>query len=311
MNKITFKVAAVFSAASMMAACSHVTVEKPFGKLTKHDPISVGTRILTGNAGKTKAQQNDLAEKQVALLDTYFSAYKDKDQEALLSLFSEDILGAMHPGTVFGVGIDAARPGIVDDFESRPNSYVKVSQRYRIAKDKWVAFGKSVNGDETAPIWMLFDLDSAGEKIEATYSQIGWSGFNPGPSVDAPTATMSAAYEEIAAKLAGDDFADAAVHFADDVSLFVYPPRDINDQQAVISGAGDVISVLKFKWGEGAWNTENSTSAYMQFVFVGIRGSGDEKFPLDRVALFTFGADPDSPSYEKIVLVDIMGPSGG
>jgi hypothetical protein len=48
----------------------------------------------------------------------------------------------------------------------------------------------------------------------------------------------------------------------------------------------------------------------MQYVFVAIPGAVPGK-GLDRAALFTFGADPDAPTYEKITRVDVMGPSGG
>ncbi len=249
---------------------------------------------------------NALRIKQEALLDRYFEIYKAKDVEAMLALFDEDIIGVLYPTTLFGRGIDAARPGIEGDFAGRPESYAEMPYRYRIAADKWVTFGESVNGDERAPLMILFDLDEAGEKIEATYTQIAFAEFIEGPSADEPTAGMGAGFDRTFAALKAVNFAAAAEEMAPDVALYAYPPTDIADHRPVITGASDVASVLAFKWGEGAWRDDTFVSRYMQYVFVAIPGE-----ELDRAALFTFGADPSTPDYEKITRVDVMGPSGG
>ena len=251
---------------------------------------------------------DELRAQQEALLTTYFAAYKRKDVETMLALFDDDILGALYPDTVFGRGIDAAEPGIRGDFEARPNAWADMPKRYRIARDKWVAVGESVNGDERAPLFIIFDLDEYGEKIEATYTQIAAAPFIEGASVAEPTAGMTVAASTLFGHLAEGDFAAAAVSFADDAALYAYPPAEIENQAPVITGASDVASVLVFKWGEGAWTLETEISRYMQFVLARIPASDGG---LDRVALFTFDADPASPSYEKITRVDVMGPSGG
>lgn len=254
--------------------------------------------------GSTDA--NAMRIKQEALLDRYFENYKAKNVEAMLALFDEDIIGVLYPTTLFGRGIDAARPGIEGDYAARPEAYAEMPHRYRIATDKWVTFGESVNADEREPLMILFDLDEAGEKIEATYTQIAFAGFIEGPSVDAPTAEMEAGFVRIFAALKAVDFAAAAEEMGPDAALYAYPPANIGDHQPVITGANDVASVLAFKWGEGAWRDDTFVSRYMQYVFVAIPGEG-----LDRAALFTFGADPASLDYEKITRVDVMGPSGG
>jgi len=255
--------------------------------------------IAPAAADASRAQQE-------AFLDTYFGIYKAKDVDAMLALFDDDILGALYPATPFGRGIEAAAPGIRGDFESRPNSYAEMPHRFRIARDKWVTFGTSVNGEERAPMMIVFDLNETGDKIEATYTQIGWRGMIEGASVDEPTDAMDVNFSTLLAALAAEDFSVVAEQLAPHVALYAYPPTDFADQTPIISGAADVASVLAFKWGEGAWGGDLFTSQYMQFVFVGIPGEN-----LDRVALFTFDADPASPEFEKIVRIDVMGPSGG
>lgn len=247
-----------------------------------------------------------LRVKQTALIDRYFEVYKAKDVEAMLALYDDGIFSVLYPTTMFGRGIEAARGGVTGDFESRPNAWADMPHRYRLARDKWLAFGSSVNGDERAPLWILFDFDKAGEKIEATYTQIAFAGFIEGASVDEPTEGMRAGFDHLFSALKAGDFAAAAGNIADDAALFSYPPADIENHLPVITGASDVASVLSFKWGEKAWRDDTFVSQYMQYVFVGIPGEG-----IDRVALFTFGADPSSPDYELIVRVDVMGPSGG
>jgi hypothetical protein len=106
------------------------------------------------------------------------------------------------------------------------------------------------------------------------------------------------------------EFNAAADHFAPQAALYAYPPADLEDFGPVITGASDVYSVLAFKWGEGAWRDDTFISQYMQFVFAGSPARGGDE-GLARVALFTFDADPASPTYEKIIRVDVMGPSGG
>ncbi len=247
--------------------------------------------------------------RQEDLLDRYFDIYKAKDVEAMLSLYGDDIIGVLYPTTLFGLGIGAARPGIEGDFAGRPNSYADMPHRFRIASDKWATFGESINGDERAPLMIVFDLNEAGDKIEATYTQIAFSGFIEGPSVEEPTAAMRTSFSAIFDALSGEDFAVAATHFADEAALYAYPPADLENFGPVISGASDVASVLAFKWGEGAWRDDAFVSQYMQYVFVGIPGREPGK-SLDRAALFTFDADPASPTFEKIIRVDVMGPSG-
>lgn len=250
-----------------------------------------------------------LSDVQQLTLTKYFQAYKNKDVDAMLALFDENILGALYPDTVFGVGIDAARPGIEGDYAARPEAYAVMPERYRIASDKWMTFGQSINGETRAPLWILFDFNDAGDKIEATYTQIGWSGMIAGASVEEPTPLMRARFHTVFVRLAGADFDGASKHFADDAALYQFPPAEITDYGPIITGASDVASVLAFKWGESAWRPNVSPRQYMQFVFVGVKGmkTGES----DRVALFTFDADPASPSYEKIIRVDVMGPSGG
>lgn len=255
----------------------------------------------------------DLRARQAALLDRYFAAYKAKDVDAMLALFDDDIIGVLYPATVFGGGLAAAEPGLRGDFEARPGVYAEMPHRFRIAADKWTTFGDSINGEERAALMIIFDLNPAGDRIEATYTQIANAAFIEGPSVEQPTAAMEAAFSAVFAALAARDFAAAAAHFAQNAALYAYPPADLNDHQPVIAGADDVASVLAFKWGEGAWRNDAFVSRYMQYVFVGVHGGGvpgrDDGF--DRAALFTFDADPASPDYEKISRVDVMGPSGG
>ncbi len=276
-------------AALTMAACSPAPEER------------------TADAPDPAAAESDaLQAKQMALIDRYFEIYKAKDVEAMLALYDDGIFGVLYPTTLFGRGIEAARGGMTGDFDARPNAWADMPHRYRIAKDKWVAFGESVDGEERAPLWILFDLDAAGDKIEATYTQIAFAGFIEGVSVDEPTDGMRAGFDHLLLSLKAGDFAAATENIADDAALFSYPPSDIENHQPVITGANNVASVLSFKWGEKAWRDDTFVSQYMQYVFVGIPGKG-----MDRVALFTFGADPSSPNYEQIVRVDVMGPSGG
>jgi len=284
----------IIIAALLLAACASET-----------PPVAVET-ISTSEVDESAF--GELRVQQEMLLNTYFTAYKSKDVEAMLALFDDDILGALYPDTVFGRGIDAAEPGIRGDYEQRPNAWADMPKRYRIARDKWMAVGESVNGDERAPLFIIFDLDEAGEKIEATYTQIGHSSFITGASVAEPTQGMVAAANTIFERLADRDFTGASKRFADGATLYAYPPVDLESQSPVIVGASDVASALSFKWGEGAWTPDVDITRYMQFVLAGIpaREGG-----FDRVALFTFDADPASPSYEKIIRVDVMGPSGG
>ena len=274
-----------------LAACGRVDVYLPF----VNEPVAEATR-----------EPASLRERQLTLLDAYFKAYKTKDVEAVLATFDDEILGALYPDTVFGRGIAAARPGIEGDFGARPDAYAQMPHRFRLSADSWLAFGESMNGDERAPLWILFDLNEAGDKIKATYTQVGHSGMIEGASVDEPTEAMSANFDAIFQALSETDVTAAAGLFADDAELYAFPPTDIDNFTPVITGANDVASVLAFKWGEGAWRADVFKSQYMQFVFIAIPGGG-----LDRVALFTFDADPDSPSFEKITRVDVMGPPGG
>ena len=250
-----------------------------------------------------------LSDVQQLTITKYFQAYKNKDVGAILTLFDEDILGALYPDSVFGVGIEAARPGIEGDYAARPEAYAVMPDRYHIAPDKWMTYGQSIDGDTRAPLWILFDFNETGDKIEATYTQIGWPEMVAGASVDKPTRMMRGRFKLLFERLAEADFAGASRHFADNAALYQFPPANITDYGPVITGASDVASVLAFKWGEGAWRANVTPRQYMQFVFVGIPGvnAGES----DRVALFTFNADPASPSYEKIIRVDVMGPSGG
>ncbi len=279
-----------------LAACGHVTVEAPFAKQSKHEPLG----------WSDSAPNHELQATQMALLDRYFEIYKAKDVDAMLALYDDDIMGVLHPATLFGKGIEAARPGIEGDFETRPEAYAEISHRYRIARDKWVAFGESINGEERAPLWILFDLGRAGDKIEATYTQVGAAAMIEGASVDQPTEAMRASWAATFAALSAGDFAAAAEQLAEGAVLYSYPPSKIEDHGPVVAGSSDVASVLAFKWGEGAWREDIFVSQYKQFVFVGIPGEGR-----DRVALFSFGADPEGADFEKITRVDVMGPSGG
>ncbi len=170
--------------------------------------------------------------------------------------------------------------------------------------------GESVNGEERAMI--VFDLNAAGDRIEGTYTLIAHAQFIEGASVAEPTAAMRENFGAVRTALAARDFASAPGFMALDAALYQYPPANLDNFRPIIAGAKDVASVLAFKWGEGVWSEEGAprddlfVAQFMQFVFVGIPGKG-----LDRVALFTFGADPAAPTYEKIVRVDVMGPSGG
>ncbi|GJL95443.1 MAG: hypothetical protein DHS20C05_18480 [Hyphococcus sp.] len=247
--------------------------------------------------------------RQEDLLDRYFEIYKAKDVEAMLSLYDEGIVGVLYPTTLFGRGIDAARPGIEGDFAGRPEAYAQMPHRFRIARDKWATFGESINGDERAPLMIIFDLNEAGDKIEATYTQIAAAMFIDGPSVEEPTDAMRASFAQVFEALSTEGFAAAAAHFANEAALYAYPPTDLQNFGPVITGASDVASVLAFKWGEGAWRDDAFVSQYMQYVFVGISGRKPGQ-GLERAALFTFDADPASPSFEKIIRVDVMGPPG-
>jgi hypothetical protein len=264
------------------------------------------TEIAEPPAAELRAEEDNLRATQEALLDRYFEVYV----EAMLTLYDDDIIGVLYPTTLFGRGIEAARPGIEGDFAGRPDAWADMPYRYRIAADKWATYGESVNGAERTPLLIVFDLDAAGEKIEATYTQIAFASFIEGPSVSEPTQGMTAGFDRLFSALKAGDFAAAAEEIATDAGLYAYPPANLADHQPVIAGASDVASVLAFKWGEGAWRDDAFVSRYMQYVFVAIPGAVPGK-GLDRAALFTFGADPDAPTYEKITRVDVMGPSGG
>jgi len=270
-------------------------------------PENPAPQESTSQATQTAAvQTDDLRVKQEALIDRYFEIYKAKDVEAMLALYDDEIMGALYPTTSFGQGIEAARLGMEGDYTARPGAYAETPHRFRIARDQWMTFGTLINGNWRAPLWILFDFDEAGEKIEATYTQIGWRELVDGPSVEEPTDGMRDGWAQLFTALKANDFMAAATHMASDSALFSYPPADIENHLPVITGASDVASVLSFKWGERAWRDDTFVSQYMQYVFVGIPGEG-----IDRVALFTFGADPSNPNYEQIVRVDVMGPSGG
>lgn len=260
------------------------------------------------DVGEIIAQPDRLRERQQELLDRYFAIYKAKDVAAMLALFDDDIMGVFYPTTLFGRGIEAAESGLRGDFEGRPNAWAEMPHRFRIGTDKWATFGESINGDERAPLMIIFDLNETSDKIEATYTQIAYAPFIQGISVDEPTTAMEARFDSIFSALANKEFAAAAEFFADDAAIFAYPPVNIEAHQPVITGAADAASVLVFKWGEGAWRQDAFVSQYMQYVFVGIP---EREGGLDRVALFTFDADPASQNFEKISRIDVMGPSGG
>ncbi|MEM9014213.1 MAG: hypothetical protein AAGB02_03805 [Pseudomonadota bacterium] len=284
---------------------NNITVESPFAKNVKHEPIEEPDVDIDPSEVFVR-----VGERQRETIDAYLAAYKEKDADAMLALLDEEILSIMYPANVVGISLDAIEPGVRDDFAARPGAFADLPRRFRIAPDKWVAFGESVNGEERAPLWMLFDFDADTGLIEATRTQIGWGGFIEGPTVDEPTDAMKSATETLIAQLAESAPGAAAPVFAEAASLYVYPGRGVSKPTPVVTGPSDVASVLALKWGEGAWSPTPFTAQYLQYVFVGAPAA-DAPDKLDRVALFTFDADPDSPSFEKIIRVDVMGPSGG
>lgn len=253
-----------------------------------------------GTANKIRA-----TDRQQTTLAHYFAAYMDKDSETILALFDEDILSAVHPDIGFGRGITVARRSIESDFTSRPEAFAIMPERLHVERDKWFTFGQSINGNERSPLWILFDFNEAGDKIEATYAQIGAPVMVTGPSVSAPTPGMRAATDQLDMALENDDLLGVVAQMAENTALYQFPPAELENQTPIVTGASDVASVLLFKWGEGAWGEKTTAENYMQFALRLIPGA--DRDALDRVALFTFDADPASPSYEKIIRIDVIG----
>ena len=249
--------------------------------------------------------------KDERVIEIFFEAYKAKNALLQLALYAENVTAAMYPAVVFGEGKSSISPAVRSDFANRPFAYAEMPKRFRIAEDKWVAFGESIDGEMRAPLMMVFDLNDAGLRIERSFTHIATPDFIEGPSVAAPTEAMTTGFQSLFKALGEKDFAVANGHFASGVSLFAYPPSNIDAFDATAMGAGDVSGVLAAKWGEGAWREDAFVSQYMQYVFIAVPPSDEDDEGFDRVALFTFGADAEAEDYEKIVRVDVMGPSGG
>lgn len=248
------------------------------------------------------------------LIEAYAATYASKDLAGFLSLHTADAQSALYPDDVVATSLEAARPSIVDDFARRPQSRLTLTQLYHVAPDRWVAFGQSINGPQIAPIMMVFDLDKEAHKIVALWTLIGSRPFLTGPSEPSPA--MAARWQTLLTALqAGQIPADRDI-FADEVQLFAYPPKISQALVPLVTGPGDVAGVLAVKWGEGAFSRDGTAredvviSSFMQMIVAAIPGREAVEAD-DRVALFTFGTDEDADSFEKVIRVDILGPSGG
>ncbi len=267
-----------------------------------------------GAAGVTPSRVQSDKHPGDMLIDRYMETYRNKDREGYLALLTDDVMTVLYPDFVFGVDRTSMETAVANDFSTRPESYLELPDRFQIAADQWVGLGTNHNGDQTAPMMIIFDLNSDNTNIEATYTHIGVPSFIDGASVTGPTPGMSENLQALLTELRAGSIGNADAIFAQEVALYVYPPTDIGDYGPVITGPSDVASVLNFKWGEGAFIHEGAVrqdtylSRHMQFVLVGIPGLEGE---LDRLVFVTFGADPDAVDFEKIIRVDVMGPSGG
>ncbi len=123
MTRLSIRFARVLALSIILAACGP---KMPESADVKQEPAAQSAMEIEHAA-------------QLALLDRYFAAYKAKDVEAILATFDDNIVGVLYPATLFGRGIDAARPGIEGDFAGRPESWADMPQRYRIARDKWAS----------------------------------------------------------------------------------------------------------------------------------------------------------------------------
>lgn len=290
MKKMIF---AVFALATLLAACS--------GEKSADTPAP----IIDKHPGDQ-------------LIDRFVEAYTAKDAEAYLALHEDQLLTVLYPDRLFGSDLAAMEVAVRDDFLNRPEALIELPDRFQVASDQWVAHGVSINGEQRAPMMIIFDLNGDNTGFEASYTHIGSPGFVGGASVTAPTPGMMENLQLLVTDLQGEDITSADIVFSADVALYTYPPKDISNYAPVITGASDVASVLAFKWGAEAFawrqpgghvvRDDTFISRHMQYVFVAIPGSGDG---LDRVIFFTFGADPDAETFEKIIRVDVMGPGGG
>ncbi|MEM9495067.1 MAG: hypothetical protein AAGA09_03615 [Pseudomonadota bacterium] len=271
-------VAAVFA----IGGCGHVTVESPFAKTAKHEPIQ------SENASQ-ESSEDALARRQAVLIRQYIDAYVQKDAGAVAALFGAGAVAVAYP---------VAMADLESDFSRHPNARMEIAQSFRLARDQKLVVGELVDDEARTPMWAVFDFDAAGSKIDAMYVHRAVAAE--------PSDAVKTAYDAVFAALAGTDFAAAAERFSAGAELYAYPPTNIANHTPVITGASDVASVLAFKWGEGAWRDDVTTTPFGSRLLATIPGDG-----VDRAVLFTFDDDPDSPSFNKIVRVDVMGPPGG
>lgn len=247
-------------------------------------------------------------------VDAYIASYAAKDIDAYLSLLSDDVLTILYPDRVYGTDKESVSQAVANDFDTRPGASLSVPDRFNIAQDKLFAFGRTIDGEQFAPVWLLFDLTDDNKKIEGLYTHIGTPGFAAVPSVTGPTPGMIENARTLINSLRAGSIEGAETVFAPSVALYAYPPADVKSQNPIITGPNDVASVLNFKWGEGAFRLNEKPrqdtyiSRHMQFLVFGIPGATPNS---DRVAFITFRADPDVDDFEQIIRVDVMGPSGG
>lgn len=267
-------------------------------------------RGATGKSVEGLDNQIRVSDRQRTTLTRYFSSFQQKDLDGHLEVLDDDLVSINYPNTIIGQNLLEMRANLAADFKDRPNTFLITRQQMAVDRDNWFVVGELIDGRERVPFWSLLGFNEAGDKINVNYSQFGAPAYVSGPFVPEPTPQMRDVTQALDQALADKNFSDAAAQMAENVALFTAPPK-IGEGQSlavsrqVITGASDVASVLIFKWGEGAWAGEPMGEHFMQFVLRVI--PGDTHSEGGRVALFTFDADPASPSFEKIIRVDIMG----
>lgn len=185
----------------------------------------------------------------------------------------------------------------------------KVVRHFRLGRNQNLSLTQTGDGEGAIFSLYIFDLEEKSGKISRQYTLVGTPEFADGPTVEQPTQGMLAKHEEFLADMLGGNASQANTKMAPEVGAWLYPPRGNNRAYGpVITGAADVASVLAFKWGAGAWGGDVFVQHFMHYALVGIPADNSG---LERVMLISFDANPQSQTYEKIIKIDLMGPSGG
>ena len=259
--------------------------------------------------------------RQNPIINAYQLAYNEKDGDAFLALHDDDYAGLFFPHQLVVESKATYAAGAIDDLQSRPDGRLHWTHHYQISANRWVAYGTASDGTGHVSMMVVFEFTDAGQ-IAASWTHLGMPAFQPQPNVSEPTAGMIANRQILVEALKADNIGAAASAMSEDVSLFAMPAQNPRGPapEPIISGSGNVAAGLTQKWGEGAFSrrTDDGISArddtfissHMSYVFVGIPAL-NEGARFDRVAFVTFQADPNAADFEKIIRVDVMGPSGG